>query len=125
MDSMGASELSQQILSSLTEGIDGLHRCARLDLDSDSLRQLLTHAFGQRNRLDAALTGLIGELDQRCREENQEGLQDPSPSCATCSAASSASPTPRPTARSPWLAACPSSPTPHRPSPRAGSVAST
>lgn len=56
--------LVQSSLSKLQEGIGGIGRCGQLDLEADALRSLIKAAFAQRNRLDAAISSLVGALDQ-------------------------------------------------------------
>jgi hypothetical protein len=80
MCSDGMVELPKVSLHSLEEGVEDLARCADLDLPTHRLTELVREASTLRNRLDAALTGLVGRLDERMRAEQDP--DDPSLSCA-------------------------------------------
>ena len=55
-------------------------RGADLDLPTEQLAELVSATLTLRNQLDAALTGLVGRLDEQMRSE--QGSNDPSVSCA-------------------------------------------
>jgi len=80
MRSGSAAEAPTAVLDSLEDGIQNLRRCADLDLPTDRLAELVSATLELRNRLDAALTGLVGTLDARMRAEQDP--HDPSLSCA-------------------------------------------
>src|SRR5215472_5349275 len=76
----GPVELHADTLGTLREGVEGLFRCAELDLSTHRLAELVSATFTLRNQLDAALTRLVGRLDERMRAEQDP--DDPSLSCA-------------------------------------------
>jgi hypothetical protein len=80
MRSGPAVELPTASLHTLEQGVEDLARCADLDLPTERLTELVRETFTLRNRLDAALTGLVGRLDERMRAEQDP--DDPSLSCA-------------------------------------------
>ncbi|HYW27966.1 MAG TPA: HNH endonuclease signature motif containing protein [Terriglobales bacterium] len=55
-------------------------RGADLDVPTEQLAELVSATLTLRNQLDAALTGLVGRLDEQMRSE--QGSNDPSVSCA-------------------------------------------
>src|SRR5215472_11797262 len=76
----GPVELHADTLGTLREGVEGLFRCAELDLSTHRLAEFVGETLTLRNKLDAALTRLIGNLDERMRAEQDP--DDPSLSCA-------------------------------------------
>jgi hypothetical protein len=80
MRSGPAVELPTASLHTLEQGVEDLSRCADLDLPTERLTELVRETFTLRNRLDAALTRLVGRLDERMRAEQDP--DDPSLSCA-------------------------------------------
>jgi hypothetical protein len=64
MSSSTAAELSKLVQSGAEQAVSALRRAAAEGLDVDEMTDLLRVAFAQRNRLDAAVTGAIGALDQ-------------------------------------------------------------
>jgi hypothetical protein len=57
-------ELSQLVQSGSQQIVGALRRAAAEGLDADDLTDLLRAAFTHRNQVDAAVSGLIGALDQ-------------------------------------------------------------
>src|SRR4030088_1375859 len=73
-------ELPAASLHALQQGVEELARCADLDLPTEQLTSLVRETCTLRNQLDAALTRLVGRLDERMRAEQDP--DDPSLSCA-------------------------------------------
>jgi hypothetical protein len=77
-----ASELSQLIHSGSQQIVCALRRAADDGLDVDELTELLKVAFTHRNQIDAAVSGVIGALDQAA-ERAPDGEMTMALSCAT------------------------------------------
>ena len=82
MGSQDGQQLGSEVDAALGEierGIDGLRGGASTGLPEESLRSVLRAGFRLRNRLDAALTELVGCLDEAI-QAHDDG--DPTASCA-------------------------------------------
>src|SRR5207302_11513360 len=82
MGSQDGQQLGSEVDAAVGEierGIDGLRGGASTGLPEESLRSVLRAGFRLRNRLDAALTELVGCLDEAI-QAHDDG--DPTASCA-------------------------------------------
>src|SRR5207237_4161846 len=59
-----AHEISHPVQSGAQQIVGALRRAAAEGLDADDLTDLLKAAFTHRNQCDAAVSGVIGALDQ-------------------------------------------------------------
>ena len=75
-----AAELSQRVESGAQQGIDGLRSTAADGLGVDGLTEVLKVAFSCRNRIDAAVSGVVGALDAASEEAPEKTM---ALSCAT------------------------------------------
>src|SRR5437660_9828325 len=81
MGSQDGQQLGSEVDAALGEierGIDGLRGGASTGLPEESLRSVLRAGFRLRNRLDAALTELVGCLDEAIQAHD---YGDPTISC--------------------------------------------
>src|SRR5215831_16163446 len=77
---LGTDEIAQAALDGLDRAVDGLRDCVRLGLPTPELAGLVKDAFTLRHKLEAAVTRLVGQLDEQMSAEQDP--HDPSLSCA-------------------------------------------
>src|SRR5437764_15246736 len=66
------AELLDESLDMIERGIEGLCRHGQSELGGEVLTAAVRRAFREGNRLEAARTALVGELD-RCERERADG----------------------------------------------------
>jgi hypothetical protein len=76
-----------EALSGLHQAVAQLRSCTSPDLSAEALSFLLASAFGLRNQLDSALTGLVDLLDLAVERGREDG--DPPPPAPPGSATAS------------------------------------
>src|SRR5947207_13878891 len=69
------AELLDEALTMIEKGIEVLCRYGRSELGGEVLTGAVRRAFEQGNRLEAARTALVGELD-RCERERPDGERE-------------------------------------------------
>ncbi|MBO0690533.1 MAG: DUF222 domain-containing protein [Candidatus Dormibacteraeota bacterium] len=71
------AELFDQALDMLERSIEGICRYGRSEFGGEVLTAAVRRVFQEGNRLEAARTGLVGELD-RCERERADGPREQS-----------------------------------------------